>query len=178
MIFIYLDFHWLVGGCRWSEPNLSKAKQFVLFSVWQEALHVSNASACFLLCYFFFFSFSNPLWIRVAWFFFFSACLLLVNVVAKVTDGKLDGPGKLRKRNLTGARVPALFHLNFPIRHDSYGMLSMHLPGWTVVTCISVCWGGGGVARCVCLYSVCAKVSLHTTVMITLSMQNESSCKS
>lgn len=53
---------------------------------------------------------------------FFSACLLLVNVVAKVMDGKLAGPGKLSKWKLTGARGPALFHLSFPVQHDSYGM--------------------------------------------------------
>lgn len=115
------------------------------------AFHVSNDSACFLFCFF-----SNPLWIHIAW--CFSSCLLLENVVAKVTDRKLVGPGKLQWR-LMGMRVAALFHSD---GHQSQ-LPSVAWQLWNVI-CLSAwlnsayvyisVWGGWYV----CLYSICTNV--------------------
>lgn len=79
------------------------------------------------------------------------------NLVAKVTDRKLVGPGKLSERRLMGMRVPALFHSD----GHPYQLPSVAWQLWNVI-CVPACcihvyrcvWiGGGG-----CLCSICINV--------------------
>lgn len=127
-----------------------KSKLFCcLFFLWERPPCLKRLCMFFFsFCIFFLF---NPLWVHVALYLF---CLPAYGrrKCASVTDRKLFSPGNLSVLVGVGGGVPAVFHLNFPVWHDSYGMyvygMFYFLPGWIIAPCISAC-----------LHSVCTDAS-------------------
>lgn len=149
--FLHRGHRFYLGQSKLVSPKANCFAAFFLMgkaSVSQKTLHVSFFSFCLFLYIFLF----NPLWVHVALYLF---CLPAYGrrKCASVMDRKLFGPGNLSVLvGVGGGGVPAVFHLNFPVRHDSYGMyvygMFYFLPGWIIGPCISAC-----------LHSVCTDAS-------------------